>query len=366
MQKNSRINILDSFRCIAILSVILFHYYSFPPRDDFKLYSYGNKYSFFSYGYLGVEFFFIISGFVITYTLSVTPKIGEFWKKRIIRLFPAMFICSLLTFLFLFLFDTNNIFPESHNIVNFIYSLTFITPTILERTPLHNINYINGSYWSLWPEIQFYFIASLVYYYKPSRFTRNFSLIVILLCIAYWLNGNVYETNLFHLGINTFYMKIIRYLLNIFNIGKFILWFFIGVLFFKLYSKEYNKYTIITLCLAILILLLNNEEWKVQLIILIMIGIFLIFILYPPFSNWFDYKIITDIGLASYTLYLIHENIGVLLINRFAGYWGRFDFLFPVLVIVIFIVFSLLSYKSIETPINRLLKKWFLGRDNNK
>ena len=64
-----------------------------------------------------------------------------------------------------------------------------------------------------------------------------------------------------------------------------------------------------------------------------------------------------NIGVASYTLYLIHEVIGVLLINKYASIFGKYDFLFPILVILLMIGFALLSFKYIEKPIGTYLKK---------
>src|ERR1700761_9643123 len=113
MQSKDRIASLDGFRFFAILSVVLYHYYSrwVPPLNT-SLYPYGNKYSYFSFGYLGVEFFFVISGFVIAYTLSATNSLSEFWKKRMVRLFPAMFVCSLITLVF-FTIEGGSVFPYS-------------------------------------------------------------------------------------------------------------------------------------------------------------------------------------------------------------------------------------------------------------
>lgn len=53
--KHIRINALDSFRSIAILIVLLFHFFS---RWTI-LYPYGEKYDFFNYGKLGVHFFLL-------------------------------------------------------------------------------------------------------------------------------------------------------------------------------------------------------------------------------------------------------------------------------------------------------------------
>src|ERR1700741_1455059 len=124
MEEKNRIKILDGFRAIAILCVILFHYYSrwTIPSSTTNLYPYGNRFDFFGYGYLGVEFFFIISGFVIAFTLHRTEGMLVFWKKRMVRLFPAMLFCSLITLVVLRLADAEDIFPAGHSMLNFFVS----------------------------------------------------------------------------------------------------------------------------------------------------------------------------------------------------------------------------------------------------
>ncbi|HXP49743.1 MAG TPA: acyltransferase family protein, partial [Bacteroidia bacterium] len=85
MIKENRIDILDSFRFIAVVSVMLFHYYArwTPPGYYANYYPYGNAgASYFQYGLLGVNFFFIISGFVILYTLEKSASYSGFLLKR--------------------------------------------------------------------------------------------------------------------------------------------------------------------------------------------------------------------------------------------------------------------------------------------
>jgi peptidoglycan/LPS O-acetylase OafA/YrhL len=363
MQNKSRITLLDSFRFFAILSVMLYHYYSrwTFPRFNGNLYPYGNNYSFFSYGYLGVQFFFIISGFVIAFTLYATDQIKEFWKKRIIRLFPPMFICSLITLLVFTFSNESYLFSESNSFTNFLGSLTFINPELIEKISNGHIKfeYINGSYWSLWPEIQFYIISSLVFYARPDKFVRNFSVLSIFIYALFWFIGNINGHNIFHIQ-HTSTTLFITTMLDIFNISNSILYFFMGILFFRIYSKKHDKYTIIIFILTVLLQLYSCVEWNVRIAIASMICLFSLFIYLPSFLNLFNHKFITNIGLASYTLYLIHENIGVLLIHKYAMYWGRFDFLFPVFVIILCVTFSLVSYRYIEKPINKFLKRKFL------
>ena len=92
-----RISYLDGHRGIAILLVLLYHAFSRWT----ELVPYGNDFAdfpLFRFGYLGVELFFLISGFVILMTLEKFNSFTEFMYHRWLRLFPAMLICSLFVF----------------------------------------------------------------------------------------------------------------------------------------------------------------------------------------------------------------------------------------------------------------------------
>ncbi len=90
---------IDLLRFLAALSVVIYHY-------TFRAYGVGNlspipyleMSRFTRYGYLGVELFFIISGYVIL--LSVQGKtVRQFFISRVQRLYPAFWVACTLTFL---------------------------------------------------------------------------------------------------------------------------------------------------------------------------------------------------------------------------------------------------------------------------
>ena len=86
---------LDALRGIAAFSVVLFHY---TARYD-SIYGHSNRLLFkFNYGHLGVNLFFIISGFVIFMTLDRTKSVIDFVVARFSRLYPAYWTALALTF----------------------------------------------------------------------------------------------------------------------------------------------------------------------------------------------------------------------------------------------------------------------------
>jgi peptidoglycan/LPS O-acetylase OafA/YrhL len=58
--------------------------------------------------------------------------------------------------------------------------------------------------------------------------------------------------------------------------------------------------------------------------------------------------VLRRIGIISYSIYLIHEDIGVLLINKYGGALGRFSVLSPFIVMILMTVFAETSYRFYE------------------
>jgi peptidoglycan/LPS O-acetylase OafA/YrhL len=151
---------LDSLRGIAALAVCLFH---FTGVGLPKL-TYEPLKNAFSWGWLGVEIFFVISGFIIPYVLlksNYTLKdFGAFIGKRFVRICPPSYIILLLSLLQFYVID--HYLHPAHpwlaqvsvpaTIHNFLYTVTFT-----------NYSWFNGVFWTLAVEFQFYIFIGLVF-----------------------------------------------------------------------------------------------------------------------------------------------------------------------------------------------------------
>jgi peptidoglycan/LPS O-acetylase OafA/YrhL len=83
IQTNNRIAYLDGLRAIAILSVVLFHYYyTFPKNVQVNYGTNIGNFFLIKHGALGVMLFFSISGFVITLTLHNSIRPIDFFNKN--------------------------------------------------------------------------------------------------------------------------------------------------------------------------------------------------------------------------------------------------------------------------------------------
>lgn len=169
---------IDGLRAVAVLSVILFH--AFPRH--------------FPGGFIGVDIFFVISGFLISKIIvseinSNNFSILKFYERRIRRIFPALFFVLLAVSIV----GWNILFPtELSSLGRQIFGgATFIANIVLwsqsgyfdidaDRKPLLHL-------WSLGIEEQFYLIWPLVIYIAMRRDLLKFSTIVFF-SISLFLN----------------------------------------------------------------------------------------------------------------------------------------------------------------------------------
>src|SRR5690606_36957541 len=126
---------------------------------------YGDRFTgviLFKEGLLGVQLFFLLSGFVILMTLQKTRSYLEFLKKRWLRLFPAMLIVTVI------LFPISQFLPERPkgvpDWVDLIPGLTFIDPTWIELFTKSKVDELEGTFWSLYVEVKYYLFFGGMYF----------------------------------------------------------------------------------------------------------------------------------------------------------------------------------------------------------
>jgi peptidoglycan/LPS O-acetylase OafA/YrhL len=141
----SRIDWLDYARFLCAFSVVCYHYLCGGPALGFVPAGYGRTADLARFGHFGVDFFFMISGYVIM--LSVGQRsASQFAAARFVRLFPAFFFCLSLTAL------TIAAAGGSHfhvSLPQWLANLTFFGKWLGQP-------YVDPSYWTLVPEILFY------------------------------------------------------------------------------------------------------------------------------------------------------------------------------------------------------------------
>ena len=175
MKDSTKLEVIDILRGLAALSVTWFHFtngnQAFLENGFLKLSG--------GYGWLGVEVFFVISGFIIPYSLYRSNfELYKHWKtflvKRILRIFPA-YLTSLFIIIFLWYFSSLlPIFKGSAPNISILD--IFLHFTLL--TGVFNQNWLSPAFWTLAIEFQYYLLIIIAYPLLSSIKITNRVLIV--------------------------------------------------------------------------------------------------------------------------------------------------------------------------------------------
>ena len=344
---------IDGLRGIAVLLVVFYH---------FKFAVFGKE--LFKGGFLGVDVFFVISGYLITKIILTSLENNNFsffsfYIRRVRRILPMFLVILIFTFtICYFLFLTNQFSDFSYSSLSslFFYSNYYfynfnegyVGNSGIDKPLLHT--------WSLSIEVQFYIffpiIILLIYkYLKKYLFeillfsffvsliladffsrldslltfyilpTRAWELLAGSLCFFYEKNKNFNKSNFFSYSLPIVGLFLILY----------------SVVFFKDSMRLPSFYSIPTVLGASLIIIFNIKEGFIKKILCT--------------------RILVGLGLVSYSLYLWHYPL--------ASYYRTFNntlfnFTGSIFLILISILLSIFSYYFIEKPFRN--KKFIINK----
>jgi peptidoglycan/LPS O-acetylase OafA/YrhL len=170
MAHQNRMPAVDGLRGLAALAVVLYHYEGVAfgtPRHD----------RFFKLGELGVELFFIISGFVILLSLDKGQTIKQFALSRFTRLYPAYWFSLLIA-------GAALLAAGKFKADSFIVNTTMLQSFVGVRDAVE-------PYWTLGYELWFYLAMSAVAFFGHLRSITRIALFWLALCtlfkvVGYW------------------------------------------------------------------------------------------------------------------------------------------------------------------------------------
>jgi peptidoglycan/LPS O-acetylase OafA/YrhL len=326
MGSSKRLLELDALRGIAVIAVILYHY---TTRYDQYYGHLKDDYWFnFSHGHMGVQLFFMISGFVIYMSILNINNSKDFFIKRAIRLYPVYIFGVLFTFTItnLYILDKLRVsFPEMLvNLTMFQGYLPFVEP-------------VDGAYWSLRVEVFFYILIGVLFYLKLHK--KIILISIILLLVASGLNVLANVMNLVLLD-NLNQVLIVNY----------IHLFIAGIMFYHIRMQDDIKYHL-TLAVCLIYQFAFIEPIS-GLYVLVFFGMFYLMV-YNKMS-WISIKPLLFIGSISYSLYLVHQYVGYAIIHWLEniGNTGEYNIIIPM---VFSFVVAILMTKYIEKPIQNVL-----------
>ncbi len=298
-----RVGELDLLRFVAAIAVTMFHLmFRGYASDDFSKLPYPLLAPVAKYGFLGVELFFIISGFVILMTAS-RGNLKHFTISRITRLYPTFWVCCTLTFVAILLIGGERF---SATVGQFLVNLTMLSG-------FTGVAAIDGAYWSLFVELKFYGLVALALLFGQLKRTQ--------LLLTFWLGTSVL--------LNVFPVHI----LNLLLIRDYAPLFVGGAVCYLIYAKGVSLPRLGLLgvaCAAAVHHALGAvpafeqksqtdlNEYVIAGTIISMFAVFLLVALGKTGSlakmRW------VTLGALTYPLYLIHQNIGYMIFNL--GYAG--------------------------------------------
>ncbi|WP_247680042.1 acyltransferase family protein [Chitinophaga polysaccharea] len=293
LKNRQHYQVLDGLRGVAALVVVIFHFLECVYSDYSK--------NFAGHGFLAVDFFFCLSGFVIAYAYDGRiDKMGlkEFFKSRLIRLHPLVILGSVMGLL-AFLFDPFATLPNTYSFMQlailFLCSILLIPyPVMTERT--FNLFGFNAPAWSLFWE----YVANICYALVLRKAHRGI-LVALMIAAALALGyaghsaGNLMggwgKDNFWHGGARVAYS------------------FLAGMLVFRFNLIIKNKLGFAGLSVLLLLSLLMpyfTHNWMVELAVVLVYFPLLIALGAGAVANNGWKKICVFSGNISYPLYMTH------------------------------------------------------------
>lgn len=329
---------IDGLRAIAVIPVILFH----AGIDIFKG------------GYIGVDIFFVISGYLIT-TIILSDldnkkfSLLDFYEKRARRILPALFLVIFTCILFGYLLLMPD---EFKNLGQSVVATILFSNNILLT--------ITSGYWDLSSEFK-----PLLHTWSLGVEEQYYAIIPIILIAIWKIRKNHINHFLFFLFFSSLIFSIWSHdkypNLSFYSIISRAWEICIGAIA-AIYSRKINETTlnnwikdsIYNIGFAIIILSFSifNISSNKSPILLILPTLGALFIIISPREKTFSYKILTNkifvlIGLISYSLYLWHQPMFAYIRAFSNNPPNKYIFLFSIPIIFIL---SLGSYYIIERP----------------
>ncbi|MGE3039228.1 acyltransferase family protein [Staphylococcus aureus] len=342
---------LDGLRAFAVIGIIIYHLNA----------------QWLSGGFLGVDTFFVISGYLITSLLISeyyrTQKIDllEFWKRRLKRLIPAVLflICVVLTFTLIF--KPELIIQMKRDAIAAIFYVSnwwYIS---------QNVDYFNQfaieplkHLWSLAIEEQFYLLFPLVitfllHRFKPRNIIQTLFIVSLislgLMIVIHFITG---DNSRVYFGTDTRLQTLLLGCILAFIWPPFAL------------KKDISRKIVVSLDIigisgfAVLMTLFfivgDQDQWIYNggFYIISFATLFIIAIAVHPsslFAKFLSMKPLLIIGKRSYSLYLWHYPIIVFVNSYYVQ--GQIPVYVYIIEILLTALMAEISYRFIETPIRK-------------
>ena len=351
--KRKNLGSVQILRGLAALSVVLFHYrfYLVPDGSSMEV---PNK--LFGWGSVGVDLFFVISGFIMVYVtdgkVSGLKTSLNFITNRLTRIFPVYYIILLFTFL---TGGAMSIFHYPEKTSNLISALTF-HPYLSEPAPLYvGSSSMYNIRWTLNYEIYFYLAFAVCLLVKPRIFSLICWFAVPVITACFLTSSITFSTKGYE-----FNSVMVRFLTN-----PIILEFGIGVAtgYIFNYLKNSNKRFFFVLAIlsfiAITAAIMNGYIRAYNLITAFTFSLLtLTFSLADSIIVRFTPRFLAMLGNISFSWYLLHAPLASFLSGKVEKVSpnAMHSTLGFIVLLAVSILVAFLSHKYIEVKLTKIIR----------
>ena len=337
----ARLPVLDGLRLIAALMVVSYHYtYRAPgPWGEHTATVFSDVGPVTGYGWLGVQLFFIISGFVICMS-AWDRSLSAFAVSRVARLYPAYWFGVLATASLVAVLGPQSTLPSAGRL---LANLTML------QTPL-GVPDIDGVYWTLWVELRFYvLIALLVWRGLTYRRVVAFCLIWTFASAGAAATGDwrlIYVVDADHAPF--FVAGMALYLIYRFG-PTFTLITVVAV------SYGLGLWRLAPTVAVVGLLGPYGRAWPAVIAVVTSFFAAMTMVALRRLS-WIKGAWLTVAGTLTYPLYLIHQEIGYAIIARLHDDIPRWPLTIALLTVMLGAAW--LVHRCVERPVALLVKRW--------
>ena len=318
-----RVGEIDALRGLAAVAVMLFHY---TTRVTELYPGLGPATVGLPQGHYGVNLFFIISGYVIFMTLHRTRRPMDFVVSRFSRLFPAYWAAVFITFCI----------THAWGLPGKLVSGTDALGNLMMIHNFFRIPHVDGVYWTL--EVELLFYAGMFSLYLANMLRRIHTVLWALLALRM-----VYHLSLVLAGTD---LPWTAYRLLILG---YIPWFAIGISIFLLVQPrdtEDFRRSLWTIGASLVVLAIVVSP-AVSVLSAVMAAV--VWAAASRRLPWLSHPVMVWLGAISYTLYLLHENIGWAFMLRLHD-WGVPRDVGIVLAITLSLFLATALTRTVELP----------------
>lgn len=324
--KTSTNNSIETLRAVAVILVFMHHLHSSGTLTI--------PYFGITGGWLGVQIFFVISGYLIIQSARRYSAV-DYIKHRMLRIYPA-YLFWFLVFSFIF----GSFQSSSIDLDSLVIHLIFLQHFFPEAYLKYNALKVS---WTLTIEIVWYVVAFLIatrFFRSPSKIT-----VVFVTIACFWVFGGAKWHPLFKSmdGPSVYF-----FISN--NAVSQMPFFFFGA-WIAAKQPKYDKAALLAIFLVTVVFIGSWEHTFPSPIFLTGLGVSALFLILKD-SSYENPKIIKTISDISYSFYLVHYPVIILTSKIIDNNYYK-----SVLSFVITVLASYVSYKIIEKPFINLAKK---------